>query len=213
MYPLSAWLVAKDISKLLPHEIESYINEPYKKSGELLAGYRIALDPKKWEEEREAISFEAVQEEANAEIDQLESENDGEPKKTKSKKRKRDSEPASAKPKKAPKAKKDSAEPTKKKSVSTVSKAKKNGTKSKAMVESEDEGDADADDDDAGPSKKVTPPPPKKAKREKEDENDDGTFLCTLSKFHRFLGVILCILPGSNIPPSHLASSGSLTFV
>ena len=40
----------KDISKLQQHEIQAYIDEPYKKSGDLLQGYKIALDPKKWEE-------------------------------------------------------------------------------------------------------------------------------------------------------------------
>ncbi|KAF8317047.1 hypothetical protein F5887DRAFT_1066632 [Amanita rubescens] len=69
-----AWLVSKDISKLQPHEIESYINEPYKKSGDLLQGYRIALDPSKWEQEIQAATQLAVEEEANAEIDELESE-------------------------------------------------------------------------------------------------------------------------------------------
>jgi hypothetical protein len=71
-----AWLVAKDISKLQVHEIESYINEPYKKSGDLLQGYRIAVDPTKWEKEIEAAGQRAVEEEANAEIDELESEHD-----------------------------------------------------------------------------------------------------------------------------------------
>jgi hypothetical protein len=41
----SAWVVPKDMSKLKEHEIQSYINEPHKRSGELLAGYKIALNP------------------------------------------------------------------------------------------------------------------------------------------------------------------------
>lgn len=92
----SAWLVSKDISKLQPHEIESYINEPYKKSGDLLQGYRIALDPSKWEQEIQAATQLAVEEEANAEIDELESEReDEESGKGKSKKRKRVSDAGS----------------------------------------------------------------------------------------------------------------------
>ena len=97
----SAWLVAKDISKLQPHEIESYINEPHKKSGDLLQGYRIALDPAKWEKEVEAAGQMAIEEEANAEIDELESEHDDDDStKAKSKKRKRASDVASSRIKK-----------------------------------------------------------------------------------------------------------------
>ena len=82
--------MSKDISKLQPHEIESYINEPYKKSGDLLQGYRIALDPTKWEQDIQAATLLAVEEQANAEIDELESEReDEELGKAKSKKRKR----------------------------------------------------------------------------------------------------------------------------
>ncbi|KIY73025.1 Tudor/PWWP/MBT, partial [Cylindrobasidium torrendii FP15055 ss-10] len=40
-----AWLTPKDISRLQKHEVESYINDPVKKSGDLLSGYRIALNP------------------------------------------------------------------------------------------------------------------------------------------------------------------------
>ncbi|KAF7790076.1 hypothetical protein EIP86_001026 [Pleurotus ostreatoroseus] len=174
-----AWMVPKDISKLQTHEIQAYINEPYKRSGDLLQGYKIALDPTKWEEERDAAQAEAAEEEANAEVDQLESdaaeeeEEEEEDKKPKTKKRKRDSEAASAKSKPKSKSKKDSAEPKKK--SATASKGKKNGVKSKALVESEDEGAADGeDDDDAGPSKKSSPPPAKKQKRDKDDEEADS---------------------------------------
>ncbi|KXN91181.1 PWWP domain-containing protein 1 [Leucoagaricus sp. SymC.cos] len=176
-----AWLVSKDISKLQPHEIQSYINEPYKKSGELLQGYRIAMDPTKWEEERDAEFRLAAEEEANAEVDQLDSENDGsgdgdddDVKAKKQRKRKRESDAAApTKAKKAPK-KKDVGD-GKKKSASAGGKGKKNGKRSNMMVESEEEdGDNVADDDgDAGPSKKGSPPPAKRARREKEDEGDD----------------------------------------
>lgn len=167
----------KDISKLQPHEIQAYINEPFKRSGDLLQGYRIALDPRTWEEERDAATAKAAEEEANAEIDQLQSDgeeeadDDDEKKTTKARKRKRESESAPIKPKAKPKAKKDSAEPASKKRSSSTSRSKKNGTKSKAMVESEDEGGADAEDEDAGPSKKASPPPTKKVKR---DNTKDG---------------------------------------
>lgn len=147
-----AWLVAKDISKLQPHEIESYINEPHKKSGDLLQGYRIALEPTKWEKEIEAAGQMAIEEEANAEIDELESEHDDDDStKAKSKKRKRASEVTSSRTKKA----------------SAPVKPKRNGTKSKAMIESEDEGDA-GDDDDERQKVRQASPPNKKAKRDED---------------------------------------------
>jgi hypothetical protein len=188
----SAWVVPKDISKLQQHEIQAYIEEPFKKSGELLAGYKIALDPKKWEEEREALRAQAAEEEANAEVDQLEEsetgdgvEEDDEEKKPKGgKKRKRDSDAAAPKSKaKATKAKKESAEPKKK--AAGPAKSKKNGVKSKAMVESEDDA-AEAEDEDAGPSKKTSPPPTKKAKRgEKEEDDADCESSYALSPYRR----------------------------
>ncbi|KAI0929805.1 hypothetical protein AcV5_006673 [Taiwanofungus camphoratus] len=179
-----AWIVPKDISKLQQHEIQAYINEPFKRSGDLLQGYRIALDPTKWEEEREAARAEAAEEEANAEIDQLESDgeeeaDDGEEKKTKSRKRKRDSDAAPTKTKAKAKPKKGSAEPAGKKRAGSAAKAKKNGTKSKTMVESEDEGGVEPEDEDAGPSKQASPPPAKKAKRDKEGEDEIDSALAS----------------------------------
>ena len=174
----SAWLIAKDISKLQTHEIESYIAEPYKRSGDLLSGYRIALDPSKWEEERaKNLAYVPEPEEDDAQVDQLDSDG-ASSKRSKAKKRKRESEGGtlSAKSKKPPKAK-DSTEPAKTKGTP---KMRKNGPKSNAMVESEDEADGEAEgqeDEDAGPSKKETPPPTKKPRREKgEEEGDDGKF-------------------------------------
>ncbi|TFY65264.1 hypothetical protein EVJ58_g2092 [Rhodofomes roseus] len=159
------WIVPRDISKLQPHEIQAYINEPYKKSADLLQGYRIALDPTEWEKEREAMPTarrrRATMTRRSPSL--------------RPKKRKRDSEATPAKSKAKPKTpKKGSAEPaTKKKAPST--KAKKNGHKSKALVESEDEGGAEAEDENAGPSKQASPPPTKKAKREKEGkESKEG---------------------------------------
>ncbi|KAH8107695.1 hypothetical protein BXZ70DRAFT_997415 [Cristinia sonorae] len=179
-----AWLMPKDISKLQEHEIQAYINEPFKRSSDLLQGYRIALEPSKWEEERDAARAQAEENEANAEIDQLESDaepegedDDEEPKKPKAKKRKRDSEAATPSVKKTPKkaAKKGSAEPPASEKKKRSSSAKK-GAKSKAMVESEDDGEAAEKDEDAGPSKKASPPPAKKAKRDKDgDDEMDGS--------------------------------------
>ncbi|KAF8634291.1 hypothetical protein AX17_004245 [Amanita inopinata Kibby_2008] len=157
-----AWLVAKDISKLQAHEIESYINEPYKKSGDLLQGYRIALDPTKWEQEIEAARREVVEEEHSTEIDELESENEDEDAaKAKSRKRKRMSDAAAAS-----------------KSKKALTKSKRNGTKSRAMVESEDEGDtgeAGVAEGAVKPSKKASSPPPtKKARRGGGEEYDEA---------------------------------------
>ncbi|OCH89065.1 hypothetical protein OBBRIDRAFT_779052 [Obba rivulosa] len=175
-----AWIVPKDISKLQEHEIQAYINEPAKKSADLLQGYRIALDPSKWEEELENARVEALDAEADAEIDQLEGDGeddgeDSEAKKSKPKKRKRDSDAAPAKPKPKPKVKKDAAEPAPKKKAPAAAKVKKNGAKSKAMVESEDEGGAEPEGEDAGPSGRASPPPTKKAKRDKEEEEGDAS--------------------------------------
>ncbi|THU87098.1 hypothetical protein K435DRAFT_354999 [Dendrothele bispora CBS 962.96] len=170
-----AWLLPKDISKLQRHEIESYINEPFKRSGDLLNGYRIALDPIKWEQERLAMQDAAGDEEeedemGGDEVDQLDSGDDDGKSKQMSKKRKRESESgisAKGKASKATKAKKEGEAASKKPRAST-GKSKKNG-KSKEMVESED--DADAGDD--GPSKKASPPPTKKAKKDNKDEVDE----------------------------------------
>ncbi|RPD58669.1 hypothetical protein L227DRAFT_504863 [Lentinus tigrinus ALCF2SS1-6] len=167
-----AWIVPKDISRLQQHEIEAYINEPYKKNGDLLKGYRIALNPAEWEAERDAAAAEAREDEANAEVDQLESDGEEEAdedvekkKKPKPKKRKRESDAAPAKAKS--KAKKSSTEPASKPRATPV-KGKKNGPKSKAVVESEDEGAGNGGHEST--SKRSSPPPTKKAKRSKEDD-------------------------------------------
>ncbi|KAF8955661.1 hypothetical protein BDZ97DRAFT_1764643, partial [Flammula alnicola] len=182
-----AWLPAKEMSSLKRHEIEAFLADDTKKrSGDLREGYKIALDPQPWMTNRAEIAQAAQEAEENAQVDQLESEPDGEEeggstKKVKaltSKKRKRESEIEPAKvAKKTPKAKKGSAEPAKRKSSSTGPKTKKNGAKSKTLVESEDEGEpAEAEDEgeDEGLSKKTSPPPAKKAKRDKDDDGDDS---------------------------------------
>lgn len=175
-----AWLNTKDLSKLKTHEIEAYINEPHKKNGDLLTGYRIALDPSKWEEEMAKKQEAAEEANANAEVDELDAEEDDDDdgdddEKPKAKKRKRDSEGANKAKSKVKKDKgKTDVAPKKKSAPEKTDKSaknKKNGPKSKLMVESEDEGGRA---DDAGPSKKAAQPPTKKAKREKSDKEDDN---------------------------------------
>lgn len=153
-----SWLAPKDISKLQQHEIEAYINEPFKKSGDLLTGYKVALDPSEWEKRKAEQAEAAASEDVVDEVDQLDSENEEKPKK-----RKRDSEGGAS---------------ARKRKTSTTGDAKKKappkgkkGGKKKDNVESEDDGEAD---EDVGTSKKGTSPPPaKKAKRDKE-EHDEG---------------------------------------
>jgi len=151
-----AWLVSKDISRLKPHEIEAFINEPSKRSGELLDGYKVALDPAKWEEEQELKRARAEEEEANAEVDQLDGETDGldadgdadaDEAPSRSKKRKRESE-------------------TKPKVRSKASAKKDKDADSVKRKAAEADGD---DDDDAGPSKRAASPPA--AKKAKKDDD------------------------------------------
>ena len=171
----SAWTVVKDISKLQKHEIEAFISEPSKKSGDLHKGYKIALDPEAWLAEQEAIAQEIAELEENASVDQLDSEAEGEVRAGKSKKRKREPDvTSSAKAKARSKPKKTSEEPLGKKKSGTA-KGRKNGAKSKAMIESEDEGGPEAEDEDSSPSKKPSSPVSKKAKRAKTGD-DDGLF-------------------------------------
>lgn len=179
----SAWLVEKDISRLQPHEIEAFVNEPSKKKGDLLEAYKIAQTPQKWLEKRALEEAMAVDEDANSEdaeaddVDQLESEND---KKATAKKRKRDAESTSTKSKK-----------TAKKDTDTTSSKKKaggkKGAKSKATVESEDEGEhgrSASGAENAGPSRKESPPAAKKLKRDKEAEGEDGMSPASILSSH-----------------------------
>ena len=185
--PNSAWVVPKDMSKLKEHEIQSYINEPHKRSGDLLAGYKIALNPVEWEKEKAIEAAEAKEKAENALVDELDDEDaqgdeddSGKKTATKSRKRKRESEPA---PKKtATKKTKESTEPSSKKRSAPNGKGKRNGVKSEATVESED----DAHEEEAGPSKKPSPPPAKKAKR---DERELHFFRPRISSAHDALPV------------------------
>jgi hypothetical protein len=104
----------------------SVSHQPFRKSGDLLKGYKAALDPSACWDSLEA----GAQEAEDAEVDQLESDAE-ESAKPKAKKRKRETE-AAEKPAKASRAKK---EPAEKKKAVVRSKA----GKSKETVESEDE--------------------------------------------------------------------------
>ncbi|KAF8069854.1 hypothetical protein FPV67DRAFT_1753421 [Lyophyllum atratum] len=181
-----AWLVAKDISKLQTHEIESYINEPYKKSGELLQGYRTALDPTSWEATRASALASALASPPSHEdeVDELDTDDEAKRAAKTTKKRKRESEPAAAKTRKPPQAKKEPKEPKEpkapkeKKEKKAPAKPRKSKAKAQALVESEDEHgeEEDAEGEDAGPSKKASPPPAKRVKRDKagEKEKEEG---------------------------------------
>jgi hypothetical protein len=156
----------KDLSRLKKHEIDAYINEPYRKSGDLLKGYQAAADPSKWEEEHQALVDAQNEADADALVDELESdpaeEDDEGSAKPKSKKRKRESEAAGAKKARAPK-KKDAADGTTRRKVAGSTKATKAASKNKTAVESEDEGERM--DEGKPPAKKTKP-----------DEDEDGVW-------------------------------------
>jgi outer membrane biosynthesis protein TonB len=175
---LSSWAVSKDLSLLQKHEIEAYINEPHKKSGDLLQGYKIALNPSEWEAglgtKQEAKEEEAADEEVD-QLDEADDDNDDdEPKKAKTgKKRKRESE---TKPKKKKEPKKSAGAEAKEKKTPAKKKTigKKNGTRSKETIESEDDGEGE--EDAAAESSKKTGPVSKRA-RKGTAEDDLGKFL------------------------------------
>jgi hypothetical protein len=95
----SHWAVTSELSRLGAREIDAYLEDPpTKKTKSLLEAYRIAKDPKEWEENIQREIREQAEEKANADEDELEDEAaEGE---TKTKKRKRPSvakEPAEKK--------------------------------------------------------------------------------------------------------------------
>jgi hypothetical protein len=97
-------MTPKELTPLVKHEIEAYINEPHKKNGELLEGYKIALDPSEWLTQKKSEAENAPAYDPEGEVDELDYDDDAEGEdesgsKTKSTKRKRDSETKS-KPKK-----------------------------------------------------------------------------------------------------------------
>ena len=162
-FPRSAWVQPKDLSRLSLKEIEAYVNEPSKKNGDLLKGYKIAMDPNQWEREQEAARERAEEETANEPVDELDEDaeeddagaEDEDEKPAKSKKRKRETKEKSKKEKAGDGAK------------AKAAKKKLGARKSNAMVESEDEGG------DAGPSSKSAAPASKKAKNSKDTK--EGT--------------------------------------
>ncbi|EJU04155.1 Tudor/PWWP/MBT [Dacryopinax primogenitus] len=166
-YPTAefAWLFPKDLSKLQKHEIEAFINEPHRKSSDLMEGYRVALDPTEWEENYKKSSEEAAENEAAIQEDQLdEDEEEEEPEEAPvaSKKRKRESAAADKKAKKA--------------KLEQLSKRRKSDSKKSAdTVESEDDGAADeskVEPSHTAPEKAVkAAKPPKGA--DGEDEGED----------------------------------------
>lgn len=180
----SSWLISKDLSLLQKHEIEAYINEPHKKSGDLLKGYQIAMDPTEWEETLEEQRVAIEEAEANEEVDQLEDGDDVEvdTKKSKvSKKRKREGEP---KPRKKESKKSASAEAKEKKGLTKKKGSRKNGVRSKDTIESEDEGAEDAEGEDApAESSRRSGPAAKRAKKDKG--GDDGNYGASLALRHR----------------------------
>ncbi|KAG8740892.1 hypothetical protein FRC10_003780 [Ceratobasidium sp. 414] len=183
-----SWLPTKDVSRLLPHEITAYINEPSKKKGDLLEGYKIAKDPHDWRKEKDTLAAREKEMEESGRVpdsgvdrDELEEDEDaddssGLSKKVKPKKRKRES------------AVKESAEEKKGKrkraSEQLVKQRRGRGTKKSAEhIESEDdEGEPAADKptsskvDKERPSKRtkkesVAPAP---AAAAADDEGDDA---------------------------------------
>lgn len=138
---LSAWLMPKDISRLKRHEIDAYINEPSKKSGELLAAYRVALDPSEWEAGRPAPGADEDEDadaDADGEIDELASE----PSDNKRKRKAPPSKKAGKRSKKEVDAEsEEEGEPPAKKPKKSVKKDKEDGDKK----DQDAEGDADGE--------------------------------------------------------------------
>ncbi|KAF9066704.1 hypothetical protein BDP27DRAFT_1542150 [Rhodocollybia butyracea] len=171
-----SWLPPKDISKLKPHEIESYITDPAKKSGELLQGYKIARDPTEWSEEQHALKEVEDDEAEGDEEDELVDESER-PAASKKKKTAAKDSPSSA-PSAPKKRKRDSEPGAKAKASGSTAPTKPKGPgrarKSKAAVESEDEDRVAAGGE---PDKAVSPPVTKKAKlgpsATKDDAGDD----------------------------------------
>ncbi|KAJ7026356.1 hypothetical protein C8F04DRAFT_109581, partial [Mycena alexandri] len=143
-----AWLPPKELTRLTTAQINSFVSDEgaRRKGGDLMEGYRKALDPAAWEEEyaanpppaKKSKSKSKAKKRDDEEEDELDAEDapdaeeadaEDEEEKAAPKKRKRASEPAPAKEKAKPKAK-------------AATKGKKGGKKSKATVESEEEDEA-----------------------------------------------------------------------
>ncbi|ADV23974.1 hypothetical protein CNI02650 [Cryptococcus gattii WM276] len=130
-----SWLQNKDIKALSSSDISSFLSQPHRKaSGGLREAYQTAQDPTEWDAQQEEIHKQ--QEEAEANVDELEDEDEGEVV-VKGGKRKRE-EPK--KKKTAAAAAKKEEEPKSKKAKAAASKA---GDKKKTAVASKAEGDED----------------------------------------------------------------------
>ncbi|KIY34971.1 hypothetical protein I305_02535 [Cryptococcus gattii E566] len=130
-----SWLQNKDIKALSSSDISSFLSQPHRKaSGGLREAYQTAQDPTEWDAQQEEIHKQ--QEEAEANVDELEDEDEGEVV-VKGGKRKRE-EPK--KKKTAAAAAKKEEEPKSKKAKAAASKV---GDKKKTAVSSKAEGDED----------------------------------------------------------------------
>lgn len=160
------------MSKLLKHEIEAYIREPSKKSGDLMDAYKTALDPTEWEAAREKLQQELEEEQKNASVDELEDEDneeDGEDTKPLNRKRKRVDDSAkrskakTTRAKREPKARSEEIAPRPRKG-----RARKNGALSAAeVVESEDEAAGETKGDNIRQTKRL--------RKEEEEDGDEGS--------------------------------------
>lgn len=179
----SAWLPTKDVSRLLPHEISTFLSEPTKRKGDLLEGYKIANDPHEWRKQKDSLAQRERANEAagistNDDVDELDDEPDDDDdddgpsaKKPKAKKRKRES--AAAADDKEKKGRRKRSEPTKKRAGKTK--------KSAEHIESEEDDDktptdkptsskADKDRPSKRPKKESVAPIPAAA----DDDGDDA---------------------------------------
>ncbi|WVO21213.1 uncharacterized protein IAS62_002520 [Cryptococcus decagattii] len=132
-----SWLQNKDIKALSSSDISSFLSQSHRKaSGGLREAYQTAQDPTEWDAQQEEIHKQ--QEEAEANVDELEDEDEGEEVVVKGGKRKRE-EPKKKKTAAAAAAKKEE-EPKSKKAKAAASKA---GDKKKMATASKAEGDED----------------------------------------------------------------------
>ncbi|KIR29210.1 hypothetical protein I309_01797 [Cryptococcus deuterogattii LA55] len=132
----SSWLQNKDIKALSSSDISSFLSQSHRKaSGGLREAYQTAQDPTEWDAQQEEIHKQ--QEEAEANVDELEDEDEGEDVVVKGGKRKRE-EPK--KKKTAAAAAKKEEEPKSKKAKAAASKA---GDKKKTAAATKAEGDED----------------------------------------------------------------------
>lgn len=179
----SSWLNPKDISKLKPNEVESYIADHTegKRSGDLLQGYKIARDPTEWAQDlAEKAAAKAEEEEARGDIDEEdELVDDGE-------------RPAGSKKRKAPNASASTATKKRKRNsepgTTTKTKGAGKGRKSKAAIESEDEEGAQEAQAASKSAPTASPPPLKRTKTTtsgKEENPDDGQL--SMSSIHTFI--------------------------